>query len=1034
MHRLRSAFGAIFAMLVLTLALQPQAAQAAWAQATGTAGIRFTSMVKVGTTIFAGKDGGGLYQSTDDGLSWGPAFSTTFDSWGVSDVRQIGSKLFVVGNILPGGTNGNARVAYSSDSGVSWTVSPSIAPLAWYVADITEMNGAILLNAFPAAVYKSIDAGVTWSLSNAGMTAQFAPQRFAKIGTTIFVVDTSTNNSGVWKSVDSGSNWTRPANAGLPSISGGFSRLINYNGTLFLTGAATVWRSLDSGENWTQSTTSGVDLAINNGTLYLSKNFDNELVTTVDNGTTWDVKDVSTIDGGNAFLQPGIVVSAGKLLLSSGDGIWRETDPAPTYALTVTPPTNGSVASGTGGISCGASCAGYYLPAASVVLTATPASGSYVFSSWGGDCSGSTNPLAVTMSASKACTATFASASHTVTFDNNGGSGTMTAQVGSGATNLTTNTLTKTGYTFAGWNTASGGSGTAYANSASYPFATSTTLYAQWTINSYTVTFDANTGTGTMTAQSANYNVATALTANTLSKTGYTFAGWNTVAGGGGTAYANSASYAFTASTTLYAQWTSAAVNGACATIAATAFVPTTGLCTQGTAPSSATTGSPWTWSCTGSGGGTTASCSAPNAATATGSGTGRASISGGTWVVDAANSGFVATSTVPSLPPGTTFPHGLLNLKLTTGVAGTSATVLITYPSALPAGTVYWKYGRTASNTSAHWYQFAGAAISGSTITLTLTDGADGDDDYTANSVITDPGGPGVPATTTVAEPITLEVPVVPLIPPLASLPAIPGVGNGGRAFLNLAEGAGPSMTGCLRTTLNDILGPDWLYQGQSADGGSRLSRATDIISFYPIEANTNTTYGLGQGSGIYLRNTNPLSVVTGCGTFLTAPALYSLGEFGALLNDAGLIAQINAQGVMTVQVGSLTYVARPDYLVTQGTPGAPSLSTGTDGLMRFTDSTGHIQILYPAFLDPEVLGNQVALAVSGYLVIQTDGTALVTLLSGEKFVLTPDLTLGTVPPEFFAVGWWQDGPNHYRYRNSSFSNTSQGFSVRLR
>jgi hypothetical protein len=100
----------------------------------------------------------------------------------------------------------------------------------------------------------------------------------------------------------------------------------------------------------------------------------------------------------------------------------------------------------------------------------------------------------------------------------------------------------------------------------------------------------------------------------------------------------------------------------------------------------------------------------------------------------------------------------------------------------------------------------------------------------------------------------------------------------------------------------------------------------------------------------------------------------------------------------------------------------------------MRFTDSTGHIQILYPAFLDPEVLGNQVALAVSGYLVIQTDGTALVTLLSGEKFVLTPDLTLGTVPPEFFAVGWWQDGPNHYRYRNSSFSNTSQGFSVRLR
>ena len=41
--------------------------------------------------------------------------------------------------------------------------------------------------------------------------------------------------------------------------------------------------------------------------------------------------------------------------------------------------------------------------------------------------------------------------------------------------------LIKAGYTFAGWNTASNGSGTAYAASNSFPIVGDTTLYAQWT-------------------------------------------------------------------------------------------------------------------------------------------------------------------------------------------------------------------------------------------------------------------------------------------------------------------------------------------------------------------------------------------------------------------------------------------------------------------------------------------------------------------------------------------------------------------------
>ena len=69
---------------------------------------------------------------------------------------------------------------------------------------------------------------------------------------------------------------------------------------------------------------------------------------------------------------------------------------------------------------------------------------------------------------------------YTVTFNANGGSGSMSAETDSSPTALTTNTYTRSGYAFTGWNTVSGGSGTAYADGASYPFTASVTLYAQW--------------------------------------------------------------------------------------------------------------------------------------------------------------------------------------------------------------------------------------------------------------------------------------------------------------------------------------------------------------------------------------------------------------------------------------------------------------------------------------------------------------------------------------------------------------------------
>jgi uncharacterized repeat protein (TIGR02543 family) len=88
-----------------------------------------------------------------------------------------------------------------------------------------------------------------------------------------------------------------------------------------------------------------------------------------------------------------------------------------------------------------------------------------------------------------------------------------------------TGNLVKTGHTFAGWNTQADGKGTGYAEDSTFTIATGdVTLYAQWEINSYTVTFNSNGGTA-VGSQSVKYNTA-AVRPVEPTKAGHTFAGW----------------------------------------------------------------------------------------------------------------------------------------------------------------------------------------------------------------------------------------------------------------------------------------------------------------------------------------------------------------------------------------------------------------------------------------------------------------------------------------------------------------------------
>jgi uncharacterized repeat protein (TIGR02543 family) len=131
-----------------------------------------------------------------------------------------------------------------------------------------------------------------------------------------------------------------------------------------------------------------------------------------------------------------------------------------------------------------------------------------------------------------------------------------------------TGSLAKTGYTFAGWNSAANGSGTSYSPTNTFVINANTTLYAQWTSvvpTTYTVTYNGNTNTSGVAPVdgSSPYTAGSTVTvlgnSGSLAKTGYTFSEWNSAANGSGTSYSPTNTFVINANTTLYAQWTAVA-------------------------------------------------------------------------------------------------------------------------------------------------------------------------------------------------------------------------------------------------------------------------------------------------------------------------------------------------------------------------------------------------------------------------------------------------------------------------------------------
>ena len=162
------------------------------------------------------------------------------------------------------------------------------------------------------------------------------------------------------------------------------------------------------------------------------------------------------------------------------------------------------------------------------------------------------------------CTVSFkipARNKYTISYNANGGSGSMSADTVSYGSDYTTkaNAFSRTGYSFNGWNEASDGSGTSWTGYIGKPwtwtYTKSVTLYAQWKINTYTVYYDANGGSGAPGQQTKTYGQGLTLSSEKPTRPNYNFIGWSTNKNAFGAEYQPGGTYYDNNSVTLYAVW-----------------------------------------------------------------------------------------------------------------------------------------------------------------------------------------------------------------------------------------------------------------------------------------------------------------------------------------------------------------------------------------------------------------------------------------------------------------------------------------------
>jgi photosystem II stability/assembly factor-like uncharacterized protein len=297
------------------------------------------------STVYAATSGGGIFKSVDGGASWSPRPIPVPNLSG-ADVTAVAVDRVTPGLVYATSSSGiDGGFLVSTNGGAQWTFSP-LGDLRAIAIDPATPSTLWVAG---AQLYKSTDAGLTWTMPNAN-PGWFSIAIDPTAPNTVYV-----GGSGfVMKTIDGGEHWTFPGSADLPNGSPIQTIVVDPTapGTVWAGAVFGIYKSVDGGDHWTstgpavgefgqivanQLVLDPVDthvvyvagLALDGVGVYKS----------TDGGATWAPTPV--LPGGLSLA----MLSSSTLVAGTPEGIFRTGDAATTWDLSNDGLVNTSVVS-----------------------------------------------------------------------------------------------------------------------------------------------------------------------------------------------------------------------------------------------------------------------------------------------------------------------------------------------------------------------------------------------------------------------------------------------------------------------------------------------------------------------------------------------------------------------------------------------------------------------------------------------------------------------------------------------------------------